>query len=159
GSGAANPARGLTYSVNGSSRNSNNVRIDGASSNNTWQFNVAGYVPALEAIEQVSVVTNTFDASQGLAGGAAINVHIKNGTDQIHGSLLAYMVNGALGSKPFFSPVGQRKPKNLTEHYAGTVGGPIRKGKLFYFASYDGNFIRQTGASTVTVATAANRAG
>jgi hypothetical protein len=159
GSGAANPSRGLTYSVNGSSRNSNNVRIDGASANNTWEFGVAGYVPALEAIEQVSVVTNTFDASQGLAGGAAINVHIKSGTDLIHGSLFGYVVNGALGSKAFFTPVGQTKPKNIVEHYGGTVGGPIRKNKLFYFVSYDGNFIRQSAANTVTVATAQNRSG
>ena len=159
GSGAANPSRGLTYSVNGATRNSNNVRIDGASANNTWEFNVAGYIPALEAIEEVSVVTNTFDASQGLAGGAAINVHIKSGTDQMHGSLFAYNENGALGSRPFFLPAGQQKPKNLVEHLGGTVGGPIRKNKLFYFASYDGNFIRQTAASTVTVATALNREG
>jgi hypothetical protein len=159
GSGAANPSRGLTYSVNGGGRNANNIRIDGASSNNSWQFNVAGYVPALESIEQVSVVTNTFDASQGLAGGAAINVHIKSGTDKIHGSLFAYLVNGALGSKAFFLPVGQQKPKNITEHLGGTVGGPIRKSKLFYFVSHDGNFIRQTAATTVTVPTAQNRTG
>lgn len=159
GSGAANPSRGLTYSVNGASRNSNNVRIDGASANNTWEFNVAGYVPALEAIEQVSVVTNSFDASQGLAGGAAINVHIKSGTDQVHGSLFAYLVNGALGSKAFFLPAGQGKPKNIEDHLGGTVGGPIRKNKLFYFVAYDGNFIRQTAANTVTVATAQNRTG
>ncbi len=159
GSGAANPSRGLTFSVNGTTRNSNNVRIDGAAANNTWQFNVAGYVPALEAIEQVSVVTSTFDAAQGLAGGAGINVHVKSGGSQLHGSLFAYDVNGAFGSRSYFLPANQAKPKNLVEHYGGTLGGPIMKGKLFYFASWDGNFIRQTASSTVTVATDANRRG
>jgi hypothetical protein len=159
GSGGANPSRGLTYSVNGASRNSNNVRIDGASANNTWEFNVAGYIPALEAIEQVSVVTNSFDASQGMAGGAAINVHIKSGTDQIHGSLFGYNMNGALGANPYFLPAGQQKPKVIQDHAGGTVGGPIRKNKLFYFASYDGNFIRQTANSLLTVPTAQNRTG
>ena len=159
GSGGANPSRGLTYSVNGASRNSNNVRIDGASANNTWEFNVAGYIPALEAIEQVSVVTNSFDASQGLAGGAAINVHIKSGTDQIHGSAFAYVMNGALGARPYFLPAGQGKPKLIQDHFGGTVGGPIVKSKLFYFASYDGNFIRQTASALETVPTAQNRSG
>ena len=159
GSGAANPSRGLTYSVNGASRNSNNVRIDGASANNTWEFNVAGYVPALEAIEQVSVVTNSFDASQGLAGGAAINVHVKSGTDLLHGSLFAYSMNGALGSRTYFLAAAQRKPKYIEDTFGGTVGGPIRKNKLFYFVSYDGHFIRQTATATTTVATAGNRAG
>ncbi len=159
GSGAANPSRGLTYSVNGASRNSNNVRIDGASANNTWEFNVAGYVPGLEAIEQVSVVTNSFDASQGLAGGASINVHMKSGTDDIHGSLFAYVQNGSLGARPYFLPANQQKPKSIQDQFGGTVGGPIRKNKLFYFVSYDGNFIRQTATATETVATAGNRQG
>jgi hypothetical protein len=56
-SGAANPARGLTMSASGTPRNMNNVRIDGASANNVWLPYVAGYVPGLDAIQEVSVVT------------------------------------------------------------------------------------------------------
>jgi len=59
---SANPSRGLTFNVNGASRNSNNVRIDGALANNVWLPHVTAYVPALDAIEQVSMVTASADA-------------------------------------------------------------------------------------------------
>lgn len=58
----ANPSRGMAMVVNGASRNSNNIRIDGASSNNVWLAELAAYIPGLESIETVSVVTNGFDA-------------------------------------------------------------------------------------------------
>ena len=66
---AANPSRGLTFSVNGASRNANNIKIDGALANNVWLPHVAAYVPALDAIETVSAVTASADAQQGLVGG------------------------------------------------------------------------------------------
>jgi hypothetical protein len=79
------PSRSLVFNVNGSSRSSNNTRIDGASTTNIWLPHVTAYVPALESIETVNVVTNSFDAEQGLAGGAAINVQIRSGTNAFHG--------------------------------------------------------------------------
>ena len=66
---SANPSRGLTFSVNGSTRNSNAIRIDGALANNLWLPHVSAYSPTLEAIQAVSVVTGAADADQGLAGG------------------------------------------------------------------------------------------
>ena len=65
-----NPSRAVRFSVNGTSRSNNNTRIDGASSTNIWVPHMTGYNPALESIETVNVVTNSFDAEQGLAGGA-----------------------------------------------------------------------------------------
>ena len=64
---AVNPARGLAFSSNGTTRNANSIRIEGAISNNLWLPHVAAYVPALEAIESVGVTTSTFDADQGLS--------------------------------------------------------------------------------------------
>ncbi len=155
----ANPSRGLTFSVNGATRQSNNIRIDGASSNNVWLSEVAGYVPALEAIETVSVVTNSFDMSQGLAGGAAINVHIKSGGNELHGSGFEYNMNNGLTTSAYFAPAGQRKAKYINNDFGGTLGGPIVRNRLFYFLSYDGNRIRQNAGKYVTVPTAAMRAG
>ena len=154
----SNPSRGLAFSVNGAGRNANNIRIDGASSNNIW-VEVAGYIPGLEAIETVSVVTNGFESAQGTAGGAAINVHIKSGTNQVHGSAFEYAMNTVLTARPFFAPPGQVQPKNINNDTGGTVGGPLRKNRVFYFLSYDGNFIRQNSGNYVTVPTAAIRAG
>jgi outer membrane receptor protein involved in Fe transport len=156
---AANPSRGLTFNVNGSTRNSNNVRIDGALANNIWLPHVTAYVPALDSIEQVSVVTASADASQGMAGGSAVNVQIKSGTNEIHGSLFEFHASNRLKAKPFFLPTGQDKPKYIDNQFGGSIGGPILKNKLFYFGSYEGSYNRQLGATFVTVPTEAIRSG
>ena len=162
-SAAVNPSRGLTASVNGTTRNSNNLRIDGASSTNVWLPHVPGYVPGLEAIQEVSVVTNATDASEGLAAGAVVNVHIKSGTNQLHGSLFEYHTDNALKAKPFnfFSAVAPPKPKYISNDFGGSIGGPIQKDKLFYFVSYDGNPLSQNASpsSDLSVPSAALRLG
>jgi hypothetical protein len=156
---AANPSRGLTFNVNGTTRNSNNVRIDGALANNIWLPHVTAYVPSLDAIESVSMVTASADASEGMAGGSAINVQIKSGTNQIHGSLFEFHADSAMKAKPFFLPVGQEIPKYIDNQFGGSVGGPVIKNKLFYFGSWEDSLNRQTGASFVSVPTAAMHGG
>lgn len=156
---AANPSRGLTFNVNGSTRNSNNVRIDGALANNIWLPHVTAYVPALDSIEQVSVVTASADASQGMAGGSAVNVQIKSGTNDIHGSLFEFHASNRLKAKPFFLPLGQDKPKYIDNQFGGSIGGPVIKNSLFYFGSYEGSYNRQLGAAFASVPTAAIRSG
>ena len=110
-------------SASGTPRNMNNIRIDGASANNVWLPYVAGYIPALESIQQVSVVTGNLDVSQGLAGGVAVNVHIKSGSNQLHGSAFWYQMNNAFGSRPFFLAPDQRNPKGINNTGGGTFGG------------------------------------
>ena len=95
----SNPSRALVFNVNGASRSSNNIRIDGVSTTNIWLPHVAAYVPALESLETVNVVTNSFDAEQGLAGGSAINVQIKSGTNKLHGSAFEYHTNETCGRR------------------------------------------------------------
>jgi hypothetical protein len=154
-----NPSRALTFSVNGASRSSNNTRLDGASSAHIQLPHVVAYVPSLEAIDTVNVVTNSFDAEQGLAGGAAVNVQIKSGSNDLHGSAFEYHTNQHLKAKPFFTPSGFEKPKLVYNQFGGTFGGPIKKNKLFYFASYEGTLDRRNAERRVTVPTAAMKAG
>ena len=156
---AANPARGEVFSVNGATQGASNTRIEGANAINAWMSHETGYVPGLEAIETVTVSTSSLDADQGLAGSAAINVQLKSGTNDLHGSGFEYNQNNALKANPFFLPAGQSKPKFIDNQLGGTLGGPIIKNKLFYFASYDGQFIRQNASQIVTVPTSAIRAG
>src|SRR5262245_33545884 len=156
---SANPSRGLTFSVNGSTRNSNAIRIDGALANNLWLPHVSAYSPTLEAVQAVSVVTGAADADQGLAGGSAVNVQVKSGTNQLHGSAFEYHADNALKAKPFFLPANQRKPKFINNQFGGSIGGPIKKDRLFYFASLEGTRDRQTGATTVTIPTPAMISG
>jgi len=155
----SNPSRALVFNVNGASRSSNNVRIDGVSTTNIWLPHVAAYVPALESLDTVNIVTSSFDAEQGLAGGSAINVQIKSGTNILHGSLFEYFSNEQLRTKPYFQPTSQPKGDWSYNQYGGTVGGPVLRDKLFYFASYEGTRDRQALTRTVSVPTAAVRSG
>lgn len=155
----SNPSRAVRFSVNGTSRSNNNTRIDGASQTNVWLPHMTAYTPALESIETVNVVTNSFDAEQGLAGGAAINLSIKSGTNAVHGSGFWYNNNHRFNAYPYYSDRGNAKPKFLYNQFGGTVGGPIIKNKLFYFLSYEGTRERTNEQRFVDVPTAAMRQG
>ena len=155
----SNPARSTSENVNGTTSTGVNWRIDGATAANVWISFYAGYVPGLDAIQTVDVVTNSFDAEQGLAGGASVNVQIKSGTNAIHGSAFEYHSDDRLEAKTFFLPVGQQKPKYILNQFGGTIGGRIIKNKLFYFLSFDGSADRETGGVYTTVPTAAIASG
>jgi Carboxypeptidase regulatory-like domain/TonB dependent receptor-like, beta-barrel len=155
----SNPSRALVFNVNGASRSSNNIRIDGVSTTNIWLPHVAAYVPALESLETVNVVTSSFDAEQGLAGGSAINVQIKSGTNNLHGSGFEYYTNEKLRAQNYFAPPGTPKGKWRYNQYGATTGGPVVRNKLFYFLSYEGTRDQQMLNRTVSVPSAAVRSG
>src|SRR5713226_6083454 len=155
----SNPSRAMTFNVNGVSRSSNNTCIDGASGTNVWLPHMTSYVPAAEAIEAVNVVTNSFDAEIGLAGGAAINVQIKSGTNARHGSAFLYHNDAAENAKLWITPAGQRSPKKIHNQFGGTLGGPIKRDKLFFFASFESNVERLHDARIATIPTMAIRQG
>jgi len=155
----SNPSRALVFNVNGASRSSNNTRIDGVSTTNIWLPHVAAYVPALESLEAVNVVTNSFDAEQGLAGGSAINVQIKSGTNDLRGSGYEYYTNEQMRELNYFAPPGTSKGDWSYHQYGGTLGGPIRRNKVFFFGSYEGTRDKQQATRTVSVPTAAVRNG
>jgi hypothetical protein len=155
----SNPSRSVQFSVNGTSRSNNNTRIDGASSTNIWLPHMTGYLPALESIETVNVVSNSFDAEQGLAGGAAINVQIKSGTNSFHGSAFEYHTNQHLKAYPYISNRNTAKGKLVDNQYGGTIGGPIKKDKVFFFVSYEGRRESEYAQKQLTVPTAALKSG
>ena len=164
---AGNPQRAITVFANGVSSQANSTRLDGTSVSYPWlPVNVA-YVPPGEAIETVSVSTNNFDAEQGTAGGAAVNVTIKSGTNDLHGVAFERNTNNALTAvNNYFSHPG-RLSKNIFNQYGFAIGGPIwipkivhGKNKLFFFADFQGTKRRQYAATTnLTLPTAAMRAG
>jgi hypothetical protein len=156
---SVDPSRAALYNVNGTSRQSNSVRLEGAGVNQIWLPHLPGYTPALEAIETVNITTNSFDAETGLAGGAAVNVSIKSGSNELHGSLFEYHNSNATKAKPFFLPAGERKPKAIFNQFGGTIGGPIVRNRLFFFGSYEGTFDRQFASRLETIPNAAIRRG
>ena len=156
---AANPSRAVVYSVNGTSHHGNNVRIDGATSNNPNLPQNTALNPTLESIEVVNIVTNSFDAEQGLAGGAAVNVQIKSGSNDVHGSAFWYHNDQAISAYPYFSDRTQSKPKFISNQFGGTVGGPIRKNRVFFFASYERTNEHSNATRFLTVPTPELRRG
>src|SRR5947208_3452278 len=155
-----NPSRSLEFHVNGTSDDQNNTRIDGVSSTTVQLPHIVSYIPALESIQEVNVVTSSFDAEQGLAGGAAINVPIKTGTNKVHGSAFEYHSNQHLKAWPESVPPGQsEKPNLIYNQFGGTIGGPIKKDKLFYFVSYEGSSDHRNVQRKVTVPTDGSKAG
>jgi hypothetical protein len=159
-----NPQRSMTGNVNGNSMQANLTRIDGASNQYIWlPFNTA-YVPPTESIQSVSIVTNSYDAEQGNANGAAVSVVTKSGTNDYHGSLFEFHTDNALKAFNRFNPVGQRKPKYILNQFGGAVGGPIYlphfgeggpsiwsgKNKLFFFTDLEYTKRRQFATRTVS---------
>jgi hypothetical protein len=163
---AGNPQRAQTLFMNGVSSTGNSTKLDGATVSYPWlPVNIA-YVPPSEAIETVNISTNSFDAEQGAAGGAAINVAIKSGTNQYHGVLFERNQNNEMTAVNYFSHTSPLN-KNIFNQYGFAFGGPIwipkivhGKNKLFFFLDYQGTKRRQYAADTnLTLPTAAMRTG
>ena len=166
-SAAGNPQRSMSFNVNGVSRLQNNQKIDGSSIIYPWLPANTLYVPPAEAIQEVNIVTNAFDAEQGLAGGAAVNVTIKTGGNDFHGTGWGYDTNSRFRSRTFFQPVNQPKnPKNILAQFGYAVSGPIflphfgeggpkfwsGKNKLFFFTDLERTTQRNAAGATATVA-------
>src|SRR5437867_8124852 len=154
-----NPSRSLSFNVNGTSNQINNTRIDGATSSDPWLPHITAYVPSLEAIQTVNVVTSSFDAEQGLAGGAAINVQLKSGTNEFHGALFEYHHNQHLRARNFFHPPDRDKGKFIFNQWGAALGGPIKHERLFFFTSYEGTGDHRNASRTASVPTQAVRDG
>lgn len=132
------PGRSLRTWVNGTQPSSNTTRIDGAVSVNLWLPHHAGYIQPAETIETVNVATNNFDADIGMAAGAAQSVVTKSGTNQFHGSGFWFQNYDELNANSLNNNAkGFAKPQLSRHTYGGTLGGPIKKDKLFFFGSYE----------------------
>ncbi len=152
------PARALTTNINGTSRNAMNTRIDGATSVHSWLPHHTHYIPTPESIETVNVSTGSFDAEQGLAGGAAITVATKSGTNTLHGAVFDFFDNHKLGAKNYFFR-DKNRPKNIMNQYGAVISGPIVRDKLFFLGSWEAMKQRRNYGTLATVSTAAQRAG
>ncbi|HTD21043.1 MAG TPA: TonB-dependent receptor [Terriglobales bacterium] len=160
---AGNPQRAINANVNGQSNQTVNTRIDGAQDAYPWLPANVAYVPPADAIETVNVVTNSFDAEQGMAGGAAVNVQIKSGTNQYHGSADWFHTDQNFAARNYFQTnptIFPKKNRNNQNQFGGTFGGPIKKDKLFFFIDYERTTQRQkAGPDTRTLPTAAMASG
>ena len=162
---AGNPQRALVTNVNGVSYSNTNTRLDGATISYPWLPHIVAYVPPQDAVETVNIVTNSFNAEQGLAGGAAVNVAIKSGTNQFHGTLHEFHTNSRMKARNYFyclySCTGDpnQAPKNIFNQFGGTFGGPIVRNKLFFFGDWERTSRRNNATAFRTLPTEALKRG
>ena len=153
------PQRALHTNVNGGPGQTNITRIDGVTSVNVWLPHHVGYVTPEETVEVVNVTTTAADAEQGMAGASAITLVTKSGTNDIHGSAFEFHDDQHLKARNFFQAPGTPIPLSINNDFGGTIGGPIRKSRLFYFLSYESTRQRTASPAFYTVPTAALEAG
>jgi len=143
-------------SVNGGREASNGYMINGADANE-GVYNGAAIIPNLDSIAEFRIITNNFDAEYGNFSGGEINVVTKGGTNKIHGDVFNFLRNTALDASNYYSQ-GQRGVF-IQNIFGGTVGGPIRRDKAFFFADYQGTKQIRGATQNFPVPTADNRSG
>jgi hypothetical protein len=135
------------FSSNGVRPYQNSYLLDGIDNNSLSEdlTNEASFVygPAPDAIAEFKVQTNSMSAEFGRSGGAVMNVTIKSGTNDLHGSAYEFLRNSAVDAKNFFDPHDGKIPPYKLNQFGGAVGGPILKNRTFFFADYQGTRIRQ----------------
>jgi hypothetical protein len=158
-SGARGANRG-DFSANGQRVEQNNFILDGVDNNvNLVDFlNGSSYVikPPPDALQEFKVQTSNYSAELGHSAGAVINASIKSGTNMLHGSLWEYFRNDALNAKDYFDTY---IPEYRENQFGATIGGPIVKNKLFFFADAEANRIIFGETGTYTVPTIKMRTG
>ena len=141
--------------VNGQSRLANNIQFEGLDDNHRTGL-LTVYIPPAEAIETVDVTTSNYEAEMGRAGGAVMNVTIKSGTNDFHGSAYEFNRVSALAARRTDLLV---KPPVTYNYFGLTFGGPIIKNKTFFFGDYLGVRDRLGKGQRYTIPTQAFRAG
>jgi hypothetical protein len=152
-SGDSNPGN---LSINGQRESSNGFMVNGIDVQEHMNGGTS-VIPNLDSIEQFRVLTNNFDSEYGNYDGGMITVVTKTGGDSFHGNVFNFFRNTALDARGYFDPGRSSFNQN---QFGGTLGGPIRRHQLFFFADYQGTRTTQ-GVSTgnITVPTLAERAG
>lgn len=160
---SGNPQRAINTNINGLSNQGIGTRIDGALDAYPWLPANVAYVPPSDAIANVNISTNAFNAEQGLAGSAAVNVEIKSGTNQFHGDAHWYHTDQNFAARNYFQTDITRFPKknrNNQNQFGGSIGGPIKRDKVFFFTDYERVTQRQlAGPDTRTLPTPAMLTG
>jgi hypothetical protein len=152
-SGDLNPG---TISINGQREFANSFIVNGSDVEEDVN-NGASVIPNLDAIAEFRILTNNFDAEYGEFSGGQINVITKSGANELHGDAFEFVRNTDLDARNFFSPTRGTFDQN---QFGGTIGGPIRKDKIFFFADYQGTRSTQgVDSGQIPVPSAQDRTG
>ena len=150
---------GGAFSVNGQKPIYNDFWLDGVSFQE-WENNTNAFNPSIDAIEEFRTQTSNYTAELGINAGGLVNMVMKSGSNQFHGSAYEFIRNDKFDAANYFTNFfGQPKPPLRRNQFGGTLGGPLIRNRTFFFASYDG--FRELRAQTLTgtYPTAAMRTG
>jgi len=151
------------FSLAGGRTQSQMFWIDGGSGQNmrlgVGQINLD---PPVEAVDEIKVLSNNYSAEYGGSAGGVIVETTKSGTNRYHGSVYEYLRNDSLDAPGFFASVqngAKVKPELRYNVFGGTLGGPVKHDRTFFFFSYEGQRLRTGGLDTLTVPSDAQRSG
>ena len=148
----------FTLNVNGAREDSNNFLLDGVY-NNDPKLNTFAINPPVDAIREFEILTSTYDAGFGRSGGGQVNVALKSGTNQFHGTAYEFFRNAALDARNFFAHSEDAAPRYQRNQFGFSLGGPVRKNQTFFFADYEGRRVREGITRVTNVPTEKERAG
>ena len=157
--GSAGSVRGdFAFNINGAREDANTFLLDGVY-NVDPKLNSFGVKPPVDAVREFEVLGSTYDASFGRNAGAQVNVVLKSGTNQFHGTAYEFFRNRSLDARNFFAPADQGDPQYQRNQFGFSLGGPVVKDRLFFFGDYEGTRSREGITRATNVPTAAERAG
>ncbi|MCS7023750.1 MAG: carboxypeptidase regulatory-like domain-containing protein [Bryobacteraceae bacterium] len=150
-----NSADTLSNEVNGQNRQVSNYQLEGVDNNHRTGL-LQVLIPPIEAIAAVDISTSNYEAELGRASGAVINVTLKSGTNELHGSLFHFHRNQHFTARNFFAA---SRPPTVYNLFGFTLGGPIRKNQTFFFGDFQGIRDRRGDVNIATIPTMAFRQG
>jgi hypothetical protein len=154
-SGSAN-----TFVVEGQRGVGNLYMVDGLSTTGSVGGRGDNFSVPLDAVEEFSLGMNSYSAEYGNLQGGVLNLQLKSGTNRWHGSAFEYLENDKLDASNFFSNSrGLSKNEYRFNQFGGSVGGPVKRDKSFFFVDYEGDRTRSGGPAVTTVPSAAQRTG
>jgi hypothetical protein len=155
---------GPAFSISGSRTTFGNMQLDGTTITDALS-NSTQNLPTPDALSEFRVLTDSYGAEYGRAGGGVILAVTKSGTNQFHGGAWEYIRNDAVDAGIKFSPAGTRKALLRQDQFGGDFGGPVilpkynGKNRTFFFVGYEGFRKHQESLTTATVPTTAERSG
>jgi Carboxypeptidase regulatory-like domain/TonB dependent receptor len=154
---------GTNFVSNGQRNATAEVRIDGALISAPEQGEGATsnvyYEPSVEVIQEFKIQNNSFSAEFGNNGGTVVNMALKSGTNNFHGSGWYFLQRAGTDARDFFNPEPNGKPDHARDQYGFSIGGPIRRGKTFFFGDIEKVRDNEPVNIVATVPTLAERTG
>ncbi|HYK88585.1 MAG TPA: carboxypeptidase regulatory-like domain-containing protein [Acidobacteriota bacterium] len=148
----------FTVNVSGAREDSNNFILDGAY-NNDPKLNTFAINPPVDAIREFEILTSTYDATFGRSGGAQVNVALKSGTNDFHGTAYEFFRNAALDARNFFARTDEAAPRYQRNQVGFSLGGPLRTNRTFFFSDYEGRRLNEGITQVTNVPTQLERNG